>query len=121
MRGFKQRKGKYLSETFAPTVSSSSVRLLSVIVCECDLDLCYFQGSSRLRLTARNREVDNHNVTDRNKPWFFSNRPFIAVMRSRTRLLGAVRLFVHLITRSIFIRLDIALPTSFVSLVDLLF
>ena len=29
------------SETFAPTVSSSCVRLLSAIACECDLDLCH--------------------------------------------------------------------------------
>ena len=40
--GFKQREGVDLSETFAPTVSSSCVRLLSAIACECDLNLCHF-------------------------------------------------------------------------------
>ena len=37
-RGFKQREGVNFGETFAPTVSSSCVRLLSAIACECDLD-----------------------------------------------------------------------------------
>ena len=41
-RGSKQREGIYFGETFAPTVSSSCVRLLSAIACECDLDLCHF-------------------------------------------------------------------------------
>ena len=41
-RGFKQREGVDFGETFAPTVSSSCVRLLSAIACECDLDLCHF-------------------------------------------------------------------------------
>ena len=41
-RGFKQRGGVDFSETFASTVSSSCVRLLSAIACECDLDLCHF-------------------------------------------------------------------------------
>ena len=41
-RGFKQRVGVDFSETSAPTVSSSCVRLLSAIACECDLDLCHF-------------------------------------------------------------------------------
>ena len=41
-RGFKQREGAVLSETFAPIVSSSCVRLLSAIACECDLDLCHY-------------------------------------------------------------------------------
>ena len=40
-RGFKQHKGIDFGETFAPTVSSSGVRLLSAIACECDLDLCH--------------------------------------------------------------------------------
>ena len=40
--GLKQREGVYFSETFAPTVSSSCVRLLSAIACQCDLDLCHF-------------------------------------------------------------------------------
>ena len=40
-RGFKQREGVAFSETFAPTVSSSCLRLLSAIACECDLDLCH--------------------------------------------------------------------------------
>ena len=41
-RGFKQREGIDFGETFAPTVSSSCVRLLSAIACEYDLDLCHF-------------------------------------------------------------------------------
>ena len=41
-RGFKQREGVDFGETFAPTVSSSCVRLLSAIACECDLDFCHF-------------------------------------------------------------------------------
>ena len=41
-RGFKQREGVNFSETFAPTVSSSCVRLLNAIACECDLDICHF-------------------------------------------------------------------------------
>ena len=40
--GLKQREGVDFSETFAPTVSSSCVRLLSAIACDCDLDLCHF-------------------------------------------------------------------------------
>ena len=39
-RGFKQREGIGFGETFAPTVSSSCVRLLSEI--ERDLDFCHF-------------------------------------------------------------------------------
>ena len=42
VRGFKQRDGIDFSETFAPTMSSSCVHLLSAIACECDLDLCHF-------------------------------------------------------------------------------
>ena len=41
-RGFKQREGVDFSETFAHTVSSSCVRLLSAIACEFDLDFCHF-------------------------------------------------------------------------------
>ena len=41
-RGFKQREGIYFGETFAPTVSSSCVRLLSVSACKLDLDACDF-------------------------------------------------------------------------------
>ena len=41
-RGFKQRERVDFSETFAPTVSSSCVRLLSAIAYECDLDLCHY-------------------------------------------------------------------------------
>ena len=40
-RGLKQREGVDFSERFSPTVSSSCVRLLSAIACECDLDLCH--------------------------------------------------------------------------------
>ena len=41
-RSFKQRERVYVSETFARTVSSSCVRLLSAIAYECDLVLCHF-------------------------------------------------------------------------------
>ena len=41
-RGFKQREGIYFGETFAPTVSSSCVLLLSAIACKPDLDVCHF-------------------------------------------------------------------------------
>ena len=42
-RGFKQRKGIDFGETFAPTVSSACLCLLSAIVYELDLDfLCHF-------------------------------------------------------------------------------
>ena len=41
-RGFKQREGVDFSERFAPTVSSSCLRLLSAIACECGLDICHF-------------------------------------------------------------------------------
>ena len=40
--GFKQRDVVDFSKTFAPTLSSSCVRLLSAIACECDLDICHF-------------------------------------------------------------------------------
>ena len=38
-RRLKQREGKDFGEMFAPTVSRSYVRRLSVIACELDLDL----------------------------------------------------------------------------------
>ena len=41
-RGFKQREGIDFGETFAPTVSSSCVRLLSANAYELDLDVCHF-------------------------------------------------------------------------------
>ena len=41
-RDFKQRERVDFRETFAPTVSSSWVCLLSAIACEIDLDLCHF-------------------------------------------------------------------------------
>ena len=47
-RGFKQREGVDFGETFAPTVSSSCVRLLSAIACECDLDLCHLDVDQAL-------------------------------------------------------------------------
>ena len=50
-RGFKQREGVDFSETFAPTVSSSCVRLLSAIACECDSDLCHFDGDQAFVLS----------------------------------------------------------------------
>ena len=37
-----QRKSIDFRETFAPTLSSSCVRLLSAIACEPDLDVCHF-------------------------------------------------------------------------------
>ena len=39
--GFDQCKGVDFTGTFAPTVSSSCVRLLSAIASKCDLDLCH--------------------------------------------------------------------------------
>ena len=36
------RKLIYFSELFAPTVAISSVRLLTAMACELDLDLCHF-------------------------------------------------------------------------------
>ena len=39
VRGFKQCEGIDFGEMFAPTVSSSCVRLLSVIACKFDLDV----------------------------------------------------------------------------------
>ena len=42
VRGFKQREGIYFGETFAPTVSSSCVRLLSAVDYDLDLDVCHF-------------------------------------------------------------------------------
>ena len=41
-RGFKQREEVNIGDTFAPTVSSSCVSLLSAIACEFDLYLCNF-------------------------------------------------------------------------------
>ena len=41
-RGFKQREGIYFGETFARTVLSSCVRILSTIACECGLDMYHF-------------------------------------------------------------------------------
>ena len=41
-RGFKQRKSIHFGETFAPTVSSSRMRLLCAIAWKLDLDVCHF-------------------------------------------------------------------------------
>ena len=41
-REFKQREGIDFTETFALTVSSYCVRVLSAIACEIDLDVCHF-------------------------------------------------------------------------------
>ena len=43
-RGFEQREAIYFCETFDPNVSSSCVRLLSAIACDCDLYLCHFDA-----------------------------------------------------------------------------
>lgn len=43
-RDFKQRKDKDSGETLASTVSGSSIRPLSPIVSECDLDFCNFDA-----------------------------------------------------------------------------
>ena len=56
-RGFKQREGVVFSETFAPTVSSSCVRLLSVIACYCDLDLCHFDVDQAFVQSDRDEDV----------------------------------------------------------------
>ena len=47
-RGFKKHEIIYFDEAFAPTVSSSCVRLLSAISCECYLDLCHFGADQAL-------------------------------------------------------------------------
>ena len=47
-RGFKQHEGLDFGQTFAPTVSSSCVHLLSAIACELDLDLCHFDVDQAL-------------------------------------------------------------------------
>ena len=47
-RSFKQREGVDFSETSAPTVSSSYVRLLSAIACKLGLDLCHFDADHKL-------------------------------------------------------------------------
>ena len=39
---FKHLEGIEFGETFAPTVSSSCVRLFSAIACELDVDVCHF-------------------------------------------------------------------------------
>ena len=41
-RGFKKREEEEFSETFASTMSTSCVRVLRAIACECDSDLCHF-------------------------------------------------------------------------------
>ena len=56
-RGFKQREGVDFSETFAPTVSSSCVRLLSAIACECDLDLRHFDVDQAFVLSDLEKDV----------------------------------------------------------------
>ena len=43
-RGFKQREGIDLLETFAPTPAASCFRLLGAIACELGLDLCHFDA-----------------------------------------------------------------------------
>ena len=40
--GFRQVEGVDCSRTFALTLASSCVRLLTSIACELDLDLCHF-------------------------------------------------------------------------------
>ena len=55
-RGFKQREGIDFGETFAPTVSSFCVRLLSAIACEFDLDLCHFDVYQALFVQSRLEE-----------------------------------------------------------------
>ena len=56
-RGFKQREGIDFSETFAPTVSSSCVRLLSAIACERNLDLCHFDVDQAFVQAELNEDV----------------------------------------------------------------
>ena len=41
-RGIKHLEGIYFGETFASTVLSSCLRLLSAIACELDVDVCPF-------------------------------------------------------------------------------
>ena len=43
-RGFKQREGIDFREAFTPTVSSSCVRFLNTIACQCHSDSCHFDA-----------------------------------------------------------------------------
>ena len=43
-RGFRQVEGVDYFDTFAPTPAPSCVRLLALIACELDLDLCHFDA-----------------------------------------------------------------------------
>ena len=56
-RGFKQREDIGLGDTFAPTVSSSCVRLLSAIACELDLDVCIFDVEQAFVQSKLNEDV----------------------------------------------------------------
>ena len=56
-RGFKQRERIDFGETFAPTVSSSCVRLLSAIACELDPDVCHFDVEQAFILSKLDEDV----------------------------------------------------------------
>ena len=43
-RGFGQREGIDFIDTFSPSPSVMSVRLLAALACEMDLDLCHFDA-----------------------------------------------------------------------------
>ena len=43
-RGFGQREGIDFFDTFSPCPSVMSIRLLAVLACELDLDLCHFEA-----------------------------------------------------------------------------
>ena len=57
VRGFKEREGIDFGETFAPTVSSSCVRLLSPIACDLDLDVCHFDVGQAFVQSKLNEDV----------------------------------------------------------------
>ena len=47
-RGFGQREGIDFFDTFSPSPSVMSIRLLAVLACELDLDLCHFETEQAL-------------------------------------------------------------------------
>ena len=59
------------SETFAPTVSNSFVRLPSAIACECGLDLCHF-------------DVDAFVRSDIEKMFFCECRKDVVILQERS-------------------------------------
>ena len=56
-RGFGQRKGIDLFDTFSPCPSVMSIRLLAALACELDLDLCHFDAEQAFVLSDFNEVV----------------------------------------------------------------